>query len=901
MKLITLYVGERLDHVVQFDGVSPETETYIIERQDHTQLFAFYHALGQTASVRRYGKKDTHGSIILQTDVEESHAYINEIKAERKSDSELAITVNLSLTPKDEIDLKTLEGNCLSFNCHSPNLWPLELLADDIQNTQMVNVKLVLDAGKKYERELKLCVAPASNIYDIVLDFGSEASQMGVFRRDRELTEHGIHKLFDEMKEVLQQKGVVEQQNVEVEQPTNEVEHPEGIVEQPPKEVEKHHYVQYDVDEHLYKSVFFAHKDLQWKTQDEPIHLASTNKDVKSLQLDNELKMLTSYEEANALVKEQNYIQVPNVKITQFGGVSIPELGQGSADDTIDAFAYIYRASINKFVYNALRNMQENQCVNLYVLMPNVYSPVDVVEHLQQLRKDINATILKNDMKVKAVELSALSESDASLLGAFEVIKKYQKKQPDDGTYIIIDAGKGTLDFSALRFEWTNSGLQVHSIFRDGLIGAGNSLTYAYLYALTFDYFKALGISNLNDDILREFIFSNVLGGTQGGKERGGGDLAELLNLMKALENYKMSVSDKKEDTLIDPLKDNKAKQSNHLEVRMEALTLFVQNMITNNRYKPLSEQANQYVSKTIQQIVSKVCDKTKGLGRLKSTKDYKPANGVIFAGRAFCLQVFKDAMRRQLEEGGIVEPDSEQSYISESRDWKISQKNVCLYIRNLSRVYNSRMSSMPWVEYYESTDDKQQGKWIQHIMRIIPKFFMKKNDGAQRSFNINDLINTRGSSFQTPGSIDENWLVTGCDLSVGPKDILVIGSTMYSGKYLQGDIQVFFTGGSKFKYRYLKDGKYYTEELKNNGLNIDTSYFCFGTQFPNVKPSNVNEVTLPFNSRDKNVTHGKKGNTSHPSYAQSKGRLLGDEERRGTTEKSDSVRDKLKDLAERI
>ena len=42
MKLITLFVGNRLDHVVNFDPEEQQVvETYIIKREETTDLFAF--------------------------------------------------------------------------------------------------------------------------------------------------------------------------------------------------------------------------------------------------------------------------------------------------------------------------------------------------------------------------------------------------------------------------------------------------------------------------------------------------------------------------------------------------------------------------------------------------------------------------------------------------------------------------------------------------------------------------------------------------------------------------------------------------------------------------------------------------------------------------------------------
>lgn len=865
MKLITLFVGNRLDHVINFDPEEKQiVNTYVIKRDETTELFAFYHGVGGDAPLVKKKKKVNNGNeIVFQSNEGEStvhitsiEANITSIEADKASTQEITsietnkastkeISINIELSSADDatgLELKGLDAVGLKFDNTDSSLWPITLDSYP-QSPVLVKVTFNLSIGlHKYTQHVHLCVAKVKEISDIVLDFGSEASQIGIFKREVQQQESDIRELFTEMKELLEPAASSNDKKT---------------TPPPPEYTLANSFVQRENNKNFFKSVFFAKKQLT--NSEAGTCIPELDADGIHAKENQVMRLLTTQNEAQELVKSKGYIQIPNVKITQFGGVKQPKIGPDN-DPILDyKDGYFYRASINLFILNAL-NKAKTPCVSLYVLMPNVYSQLSVFSHLQWIREDIQEILSKNERlrkRIKAVELSAISESDASLLGAIRVIedKKNKADTVDAGKYIIIDAGKGTLDFSAIRYE-TDPEPKVYSVYRSGIIGAGNALTYAYFFALLKDYMNQVLTNEPTDDELRSFIFENVLGGSEKGKKQGGGDMANLLKLMQAVEHYKIAIGTQgsNPNKSINPLTSN-TKVADWHGVQMTALTDFVKKMVDvgTRRYKPLSESANQYVTKTINQIVDEVYD---NLSILKSM-DYGKADGVIFAGRGFALPEFKNAMKLKLEREGIV--DKEIEYISSSVS--VNRKSVCLYIRTAIQEgqYNNHMTSVPIVlrKGNGKTKEREEKKDFFSRMQESLGFGKKKAEnhvGQTVGDFLRVIVDSREkAAYHTPGSTDANGMVSGFLMEVINGDMLMIGGTKYRMTGINGSITVFFSGEKIFcRYRNDQD-KVRVKELTEDGVNLQNSPFLFGTLFPNVDVDELADINLPFDLETEN------------------------------------------------
>lgn len=818
MKLITLYVGNRLDHVINFDTIEDSVpETYIIEKNDSTDLFAFYDSIGYNALKKESKQPDNNCAIVYQDKNGESALYIksiiagerreDEIEAGERREDEIDIDIEFSINYVDQISLNGLRNCGLVFYKETSSK-PTMRLEMATTNPVMVNICFKLTTEFSiYEKKLQLCVATKENISDIVLDFGSEASQTGIFKRGEIQNISGIRKLFDEMKERLT-----------VPQPNSD------------------QYVQQDSNEHFFRSVFFANKNLN---VNEITQIPELDESGRYVNTEDVIKMLTTQIEAQDLVKNHEYIEIPNVKMTQFGGVDQPKIDQKPILEYEDGF--FYRISINHFILNALKNA-DSPCICLYILMPNVYSQLRVFKHLRWIREDIKEILNKNSSlsnRIKAVELSAISESDASLLGAIRVIEDDNENNisVEGGQYIIIDAGKGTIDFSVINYK--TSPKKLYSIYRSGIIGAGNALTYAYLFALMKEYMTNRVESIPGDEDLLSFVKENVLGCNEVGRARGGGDLAELLKLMQAVESYKKAVgtNGSQPDESIRPQTHN-TRATNWTQVQIPALTDFIKNMHTeNSQYMPLSDDAKKYVTGTINQLVDNVC---KSLSILKSL-GYEDVKGVIFAGRAFALLDFKKAMIKKLKEKIIA--NKELTYMRNGIN--IDQKSVCLYIRKAIKdgQYNNHMVSIPIVLRKESSEGSpKRNNWLTRLQEKLG--FGIKNAEKSVWQEARNFIDCR-EPYNTPGSTENNGMVSGFTLEVKTGDSLMIGGTKYSIPENSGEVTIFFSGDKIYcRYTDGANNKKVTE-LDEDGVDLRTSTFLFQTLFPNVGKDVT--IKLPF------------------------------------------------------
>ena len=290
---------------------------------------------------------------------------------------------------------------------------------------------------------VKVYCAPKSSIYDVVLDFGSEASQMLVNRRD--------------IKKLSLNKPIV--YNVGKHFYGNEFN-------------ENERYDQQEIsDKSLYRSVFFSKSPI------------NDNSFISSRPSSNDpyMSFLTNRKSGDKGER------LPNIKITQ-----ISNSGASSNASDGNQIHRLHRGIILRFLHEAIIEIaeQESTCVkvnnnnstenkkdlfvNFSILVPNVMSQDEVTELLADLYKSLKKDVLpiyNTSVNFKGIELKSVSESDASLMYWINTNRNVKK-----GQYLIVDMGKGTTDFSVVNIL---NGGYIESVSRSGFIGAGNALSYA--------------------------------------------------------------------------------------------------------------------------------------------------------------------------------------------------------------------------------------------------------------------------------------------------------------------------------------------------------------------------------------------------------------------------------------
>lgn len=665
-------------------------------------------------------------------------------------------------------------------------------IAANVKNTPTcIDVTCELDG---HVARICLFVGQRGNIADVVLDFGSEASQMAIFPRGETMTIDHIVDLFSEI------KGDNKEENED--------------------------FVQYANDNKLFRSIFYIKKeipDAKNEIYDNPYELLNTGNDV--------FVAFAKYGEVQDDAFKKAYFISPNVKLSTYGGIELPKIkythNNRTGNIAITKFhnKLFYRSNILLFLLHALNKVNdpfewENATfVSFKVLMPNVYDQQEIAQTLKLLQDDIQSALNSGKYsRIKGFELTAVSESDASLLGVFCLLNSTAMR-PNAGNYLILDAGKGTLDFSLLKIE-DNNGIRTYkNIWRSGIIGAGNSLTYGYLLAMLRQFLKETcpSLPKNTDQLMKEFLWRNILGcGKDDEQVTGAGDMANLANMMNSIEKYKKSEFNQKDNRSI-----NKAAETvnDWSELQITAFSEWIKNAIINKR--PLAYYA-EYVEAIMQSLTNEVLESIQKMQKGHTNN----IDFVVFAGRAFKTKAFKDMMMKKLEEANKGKNITEICYDDE--DLANPMKAICLFGGSIINEgsYSRKIIPAPLLIKQESTPASPQAdnatfekeqSIIEKGLKYIGKKFSAHNDDET------------GYNLKNDGyKMDVTQECTHFNL----------GGRIYPiPNGVSGEIRVFFDGEN---YIICKDG--YTMSL-SGGVDLRIPRFLFSSFFPNVSPNSTNNI----------------------------------------------------------
>lgn len=281
-----------------------------------------------------------------------------------------------------------------------------------------------------FKSEVVVHCVPANDLYDVVLDFGSEASQMLIRHSD---DGGGIlpQPLFGNIlrhywKSVLGDKRRV--------------------------------YDQQEDNPNLFRSIFFKKEN------------AIMSDDFEVCAPSNDDKFL------NFITKRTNRSgeRIPNVKISFLTGIGVNGVDRNR----------MHVGIIMRFLHEAVMRISEMQsqakknnaktAIRFTVLLPNVMPQSSSSRLISELQKLSNSTEFfkqHDDIFIPFIQVNSCSESDASFLERMDKVglKKGNK-------VLTIDIGKGTTDFSITKYI---NASRATCIFRSGFVGAGNAISYA--------------------------------------------------------------------------------------------------------------------------------------------------------------------------------------------------------------------------------------------------------------------------------------------------------------------------------------------------------------------------------------------------------------------------------------
>lgn len=257
----------------------------------------------------------------------------------------------------------------------------------------------------------------------------------------------------------------------------------EGVAKQSAQDEKGSEYLQGHSGDQLYKSVFYIRKNTGHKIEFAAKPQGCCENQFVQMLLKsncnywNDLLLLPNLKlievDAGTLLNSIKGATTPIQHLVDnapvlYGSLSMPELRQN-----------VLRVILGNFLHAILYNASDAKCLNMVLLVPNVYQQVKIKQLVDGLYKDFALIKQSGTYSCEAIEVQVISESDASFLGMRTRGIDLATLRVGENV-LVIDGGKGTTDFSILQ---KTEGANYASLYRDGLPASGNVITYAFYEA----------------------------------------------------------------------------------------------------------------------------------------------------------------------------------------------------------------------------------------------------------------------------------------------------------------------------------------------------------------------------------------------------------------------------------
>ena len=157
-----------------------------------------------------------------------------------------------------------------------------------------------------------------------------------------------------------------------------------------------------------------------------------------------------------------------------------------------DCLLEVLRSIYRQILEATAASIQGHKYYSVLLLVPNIYVQINIDQLLSQLNEKFND--LTKDDAVR-YDFRVISESDAAFAGikhantkggsVLERIVRGETDSKQKDMFLIIDSGKGTTDYSIVRYDKTSTvNNSMSSIARDGIVGAGGAIDYVFARVL---------------------------------------------------------------------------------------------------------------------------------------------------------------------------------------------------------------------------------------------------------------------------------------------------------------------------------------------------------------------------------------------------------------------------------
>lgn len=391
--------------------------------------------------------------------------------------------------------------------------------------------------------------------------------------------------------------------------------------------------------------------------------------------------------------------------------------------------AAILRLILGNFLHCILKdvsNLDVEVCLRLVLMVPNVYHQSQIDRIVRGLYKDFfRIQETRAYPQCKGIEVQVVSESDASFMGIRNQLPDKDKVAASQDYFLIIDAGKGTTDFSILQQQRNIN--KFNSCFRDGIPASGNVLTYAFFEALHAFFWKH-GIFDLNECIRKA-------------------QKSELLNFVDLLEQFKFKYKDSSGD-IGSFLPDNRSLRDNGV-LSLGKVNTYLNNLLNNHKAIP---NCKHFVDAKIRMLVDGL-EKSMPEFISKQNTHFKQ---VILAGRGLLFEPFKDAVVQMLMGNGWIDDMNSVIWYRDNQAKSLCIPGALAIEKTCSVNENSGLIGNPSIGRVRNEGGRSllDRKWNEMLNKFSQpsvsspdmKFFYMGTDSVEHQ---NLLIQIGGRSYQ--------------------------------------------------------------------------------------------------------------------------------------------------------
>jgi|CXWL01.1.fsa_nt_gi hypothetical protein len=366
-----------------------------------------------------------------------------------------------------------------------------------------LKVTLLHSEEEKYSGRFLFTIVRSKECQRVVIDFGSEASQVGY----KNCGPQSAIVQYDILENIISQLNITDSS----------------------KNRKREDFLNHEAGQNMLYRSFYAVKKRISREERKTFPFNFTNNAEND-----EIRLFITRQEvaATQVTFRDDYEIIPNLKL------GIEKSLQLSMDNYTEDYSIRSHKKelISAVLLRLLRLMISTKPlfqqggIIVTLLVPNIYTQHDVFEMLNELRNQtgnlLSSLGIADDTLY--IEYETISESDAAFMG-------YQQTHADEVNLsngemaLVIDCGKGTTDISMLLADDNEN---YSSFFRTGFAGAGNVLLYGFAEDFLTQVLKAIPGSNeisVKDFISRHILDQNLT--------------ADVLNFIQLMEDQKKKFS----------------------------------------------------------------------------------------------------------------------------------------------------------------------------------------------------------------------------------------------------------------------------------------------------------------------------------------------------------------------